>query len=487
MGCPEAELIAQVLRDGLMLDGRSFDPITRRPGEAWRTLRNRQLDPAEAAALVLDSEEVLGLRHRCRCRLLVIDVDHHGAKPSPYWHPEGQSPELLRLQAEAEAAGCPGPLIRSSSSGGLHVWLALPVPLPCELAHWVGRALLHRAGMEPGPGRCELFPSSTPWSPGRDCKEWHRRHGIRLPGQAGSALHTGRGWADDPQLPWLELRAALQAAEAGPAWDDLLAEAEALMTAHKRASRPRSAFPLPRRSAGTIRHRVRWTGPGQSNRNLGDLANVAYRQTQHRDPEALGAVVEALARNCPGFDQHASADTRQNLSAWCLRWARSCLSKPPTARRTASTDPGRNARLHREAVCRVIDAAARAARENGVDVLGWSERMVAEFAGVARNTLRPLLNLWRSRVTAAVFGVRGAAGSDPSPTRGGTQFLGSIPETPAVSFLRSSIFFPVATGPPGGDRQRSPHPPLELVPSADWLRFKRERERAELLAWIGAA
>jgi len=485
---PEARLIAGVLRDALMLDGRTFDPILRDHGNPWRTLTGQCLEPDEIARLVLDPEQVVGIRHRHRMRLLFVDIDAHGDTPSPYWHADGQSAELQRLEAAAADLGIGHILVRSSNSGGLHALLVLPVAVPRQVAHEFGRRLIEQAGMTLGGGRCELFPSSTAYTPGDDAKAWARSHGVRLPGQAGSAIWTGHGWADDPMLPWEELAALLQDTTTTEAFEALLAEAEAAVKA-QRVLRPTIA--LPRRSTGTIRHRVRWTGPGQSNRLLGELANAAYLQTAHRTPEALGAEIARLARSAPGFDEYASDGTKAALDAWAVRWARSCISRPPTASKGSQAASGGdkhwNTRQHQKVVCRVMQAAHRAAREHGAAALKWSERRLADFAKVSRRAVRKIKAVW---VGALQCALPKRVGTHPLPTGGTTSALDQTFSTGSNDFdLISPRLRPFAAA-SGAQKVVQLPPPTAPPPrlrAADPASARRQQEYAELMAWIGAA
>ncbi len=475
--------MARVLREGLLLDGRTFDPIIKRPGQSWRTIRHRCFTPEELAALVRDPEVVVGIRHRSHTRLAFIDVDAHGSAPSPYWRVNGQSPELQRLEALAVEHGLGHCLMRSSSSGGLHVHLVLPVPVHREIAHHVLLLLVKKAGIEPGPGRCELFPSSTRFTPGDNPKTFALCHGLRLPGQAGSALWAGGRWVEQFELQWQELAVLLEATVPTPAWEELLAAAvRAKRAAHRQQQSQPRPYHRPRRASANIRHAVAWTAPHQSNDNLGRLANAVYRQTTSRDPNILGAKVVHLALHAPGFEQHASADSKARLETWARDWAQCCLRNPPVAVRQQSRDPGRNQRLAREASCRMIAAAHSAAKQGGLAAAEWSLRAIAAFTGLHRQTVKNLLHVWQGRVRAAFYASRGrrlfVAGTHPAPSRGSA--------LPAVFSVEHRPLELVHSGTIASDRSPPPSPPPRSGPH-DWLAQKKARELAELAAWISAA
>ena len=469
---------------------RTFEPIVR-PGDGsgrWTTL-HQCMDPATVAALVADPALIGGIRHRHRTRLVVIDVDAKPGRPSPYWHPAGpeHSPALQRLLSAAEAAGC-GSAVYSTPSGGWHAWIVLPAAVYHSLAARVGLALVRRAGMEVSPGQCEVFPNHLKWSPNTDARTRKMCHGFRLPGQAGGGVWLGRGWSFEPEDCWAEAEAAVElaAGNVSDAWEALLDEARAIRPHH----RPGAA--APRRRRPQREHGIRWTRPGESNYNLGALARALYQSGE--DCEAFGRRIAAAARSVAGFDQHASDDTKQRLDRWALDWARCCINRPVRViarQRPASDDPGRNHRLHREAVAKVIDAALVVARDHGAAALRWSERTAAEVIGVARDTLRKLKQLWRLRLTAAVYAAR-PLGLHPGCLGGGHHRDGRsgrgavlIHRDPAADSGDRITLDPIPPPRSAIDQHHAAPPPAVPMAPPRVSSPRREAERLELLRYLG--
>jgi len=319
-----------------------------------------------------------------------------------------------------------------------------------------------------------------------------------LPGQEGSALWTGSRWADEPELQWQELAAALDVSMvsgATPEFDALQQQAQALRQAARQPVRllkaAATAQPL-----NAIRHKVRWTGPSQSNGHLGRLVNAAYLAGHNGSAEQLAGTTRLLALQAPGFAEWASEDTRADLADWCRRWAKCCLRKPPQARQGGSNDPGRNQRLAREARVAVIDGAIRAARAVGMEALQWSERTIAVFLGISRNTFRKLKQLWAIRVTAAATAAPRPVGSNPSQQGAsgplllvGQSWLFSVKNEFLDLTSPEASAEPVARGAPASTQ--SPFSPAlrigvsPFAPAANPVDSWREQQRAELLAWIG--
>lgn len=475
---PTLTLIASVLREGLMRDGRTFDPILKpADGSAgWHTRTHQCLDPEAVAAEVMDPAEFIGLRHRHRTRLVAIDLDNHRGEQN--WRPD--DPRLIALQAAVVAAGAVPVLVRTPN--GMHLWLALPEAVPKVRAHWQLRVLLQRAEVDLD--SVEVFPSLASGSAITDAKARPASNGIRLPGQAGSALWVGDRWVDEPALIWQELEAALELAEVCPEWQELQEAAAALERQHKRScrrfpSRPRSS----RRPGGD--DPIEWTGTGESNRHLGVLANRGYRDG-HRDPEALAAYIEAAALAAPGFDRWASTDTKRQLASKAWGWAKSCIARPPLARcRPRSNDPNHNTRRHASVVAKVAAAAARFGRRLGDTAMGWGERKASEAIGIHRQTFRKLKPLWRVRLLAACYASRSVTGTHPSP-KGGAQ--------PAVLSLESINPSPPVTADPArcpSDHHCRPpstaDPPPMPTLAATVVSIRRQLEREELARWLGAA
>ena len=489
-------VVASVLRDGFMPgDPRSFDPIERpADGSAgWRTRKNLCLEQDSAAFRVVDPDIIIGLRHRFQTRLPAIDLDNHGDGP-PVWTRDGAA--TLALIRAAEAADCEAVL--APTPHGLHLWLALPEALPIVRVHWILRALLHRAGIDHR--TVELFPSLASGTPEPDAKARPRSHGVRLPAQHGTVDPADP--FTNPVLIWKSLRGALDLSSRrvdSPAWRGLVRQAAALERRSRRALTGRRTFRLGPASPAAVRRRLEaivWTAAGQSNRLLGELANVGWF-AGHRNQQALAPFIEKAAREAPGFARFASFDTQRRLSRWAGEWARSCIARPPLARcRSRSNDPNHNDRERARCVAKVASAAARFGRRLGDKAMAWSERRASEAIGISRQTFRKLKPLWRARLLAACYASRSVAGTHPSP-KGGSANAG-IGNNPGCSLSESINLLPLpARSPRSLARNLSPpppagaDPPLPTLPAPlaphHWQAAQRAREREELAAWLGIA
>jgi hypothetical protein len=397
-----------VISELWMRDGRTFDAITKLGGEssAWRTIHGA-MDPQAVADAVLSPDLVIGLRHRAETRALTFDIDAHAPNPSPYWHPDGpdRSAPVQRLLSELENIGAV-PVIVRTPSAGWHIHAVVPEAVPTSEAAHLARLVTARAGLVIAPGHLETFPSPQAFD---GSAPWLRRRsaGFRLPGQQGSSLWLGgTRWTDELDLIWLELAAAAELASdaaASPAW----LEVRQLAQAARRAAEPR-----PRRIGPAIRRRanrtpgVSWSAPGQSNANLGRLAARLWQTGD--TPASLAPRIVAAALQAPGYNEHASDDTKQRLESWALSWAAACCRKPPRpvtrpTPRTLGPRAGLNDKRRRDAVLRIIDRAEAIGREHGEASLQFSQRRLVELIGIARETLRRHWQLLKCSLTRGAF------------------------------------------------------------------------------------
>jgi hypothetical protein len=467
--------------------------ITREPEQGWVSEKRAWPLPCIANA-VYSSSQIVGLRPEGRIRWTVADIDRKPHRVSRYWHPYGQSTQLRALEREAIAAGCSCTMLRSSSSGGLYALIQLPAALRAWEAHWVGAELVARAGMTLESGQCELFPSRIDYCSSPDPSTWAQSHGIRLPGQLGGALLIGDRTAADTDLVYEELLQALDDTQLLPAWDELLEAA----TARRLAVRRNREVVTPQhclRRASKRSHGVRWTGSGQSHDNMARITSWARAaHPEARTVDELAPIIREAALNAPGFAEHASAASRDDvLGGWPERWARSSLrrDRAPGTPAPKGSDPHHNRRLFlqsRAALTRLWKEVKNAAE--------LSQRTVAEKAGLNRKCLRRHWDYWLQLL----------GGPHPSLTGGAVpssefQSLQSVPSVAAAEPVTYGVLVSRRPGPSlvptfssrtrpkdSPKRTTSIDPPLspfksDAVPIDPW----RARQRAELMAWIGAA
>ncbi|MEL6159869.1 MAG: hypothetical protein AAFR18_11670 [Cyanobacteria bacterium J06627_32] len=278
----------------------SWSPIIKK-ADGWITIVNSS---GKKVPLVLGTVEshyrrriILGKRFGKLTNYLMIDIDIN----SPF-HPRNGGIE--KILAAMESLGlCRFLLIRSSVSGGLHIYFPLAEPVSSWAIACAAHAALTAAGITVAGGICELFPNK---------KAFNAEHnGHRLPLQDGSFILDSDfrciGNSKAVFLRQWQLCTARQG-------DKQLTEA--LTEKHKPLPKPVSVGALPP---------IAWTDQGQSNDIMRQLVNYGDAVMGHKTIPALGDWIVAVAPQLPGFLQFASEESRNDLTRrnWAYRWAKS--------------------------------------------------------------------------------------------------------------------------------------------------------------------
>lgn len=278
----------------------SWSPILKKD-DGWITIVNPS---GKKVPLVLGTVEshyrrhiILGKRFGKLTNYLMIDVDIN----SPF-HPRNGG--IDKILAAMEALGlCRYLLVRSSTSGGIHIYFPLAEPVSAWAIACAAHAALTAAGITIAGGICELFPNK---------KAFNAEHnGHRLPLQDGSfILDDDFNCIGNSKTVFLR---QWQICAAGQGTKQL---AEELLEKHKPIPKPVSVGALPP---------IAWTGKGQSNEVMRQLVNYGDAVMGHRTIQALGDWIGAVAPRLPGFLQFASAESRDDVTRrnWAYRWAKS--------------------------------------------------------------------------------------------------------------------------------------------------------------------
>ena len=490
----------------LMFPGTEhIDLILKRPGEEGWPCNPRPVTIAQAATLWECSDLLVGIRPERQLRVLFGDVDRHQAStPSRYWHADGQSPELLNLEHQAIDAGAQHLLFRSSGNGGLRPVVLLPEPIKAHVGHHVINELAARSGLEAGGGQWEVFPSELRWRSGFSSDSRPRSNGVRLMAQPGSAIRVGDRWIEDRELQLEMIIGELEALELTDTWQQLLKATQPRVDAQFNQGRLKVAY-------GKGLQLNPWTGPAETNDRLPERCRkvIADHPTAHFDQ--MVELVQQLCESDPSFQQHASAESKALIrrGTWVAQWLRCTLKGfNPGQIAVRPSNPHHN----RDEQLRVETLLFKLA-QGAADACEWSQRKVAELSGLARGTVRkwwgqwqemtgleevvhtpPIKPLHTGSAEAETEGRDLAVGSDsiksldpvpPAPSAE-TVTCGVIVETQAAGLallaqrcqeLRARLFPVKAAGsvdpPPGSKRV------VVLSPEE-----KRERERAELEAWL---
>lgn len=148
----------------------------------WSTNTRHPLSPYQLWEKHQDPNYFVGVRHGNSTSHAGLDLD----KNSPY-HPNQDETAIPRIKAVLESIGLVRYLkLRSSNSGGLHIYIPLPEKVNTfKLACAIATALL-KDGFVIGKGKLEIFPNIKPYSPNPLEPTYY--NGLRLPLQQGSYI-----------------------------------------------------------------------------------------------------------------------------------------------------------------------------------------------------------------------------------------------------------------------------------------------------------
>jgi hypothetical protein len=275
----------------------------------WTTENRYPLMPRNLWAMYKDPDRLLGLRFGGETRYALIDID----KDSLY-HPDNNLENFRLVLGAAENIGlCRYMLVRSSESGGLHVYFFLPEPVPTfGLACALKFALLDE-GLQQRSGQLEIFPNVKAYNKNKPTN--YNAH--RLPLQAGSYLLDC-----DCQPVTNDLSHFLDVAQMHTTKQDMEELKEAIAVAvprQKATSYNRSALGKAQEWKQHLESRISqgWTGSAQTNDLLSDI--VCYGIVwKHLSSSALINYVVETATNAPGYREYCSHQhqIRQRAAEW---------------------------------------------------------------------------------------------------------------------------------------------------------------------------
>jgi hypothetical protein len=421
--------------------------ILKKDGGDWvSSPRPWKLD--RIAAEVANTIQVAGIRPEGKVRVIVFDFDRKPNAVSRYWHQAGESPELIRLQQEAERCGCQLTLLVSSASGGLHGVLTLPEGVSAWQAHWVGMKLLERSGIEPGQGQAEVFPSHMPYAPEGQAKV--RSNGFRLPGQEGCKLIAAGNFIEDSEAIYQQLICDFELTENCDEWRFLVQESKERRDKSKylKASKVKKIFKVGGGATG-----VKWTAAGQSQQNLARITTWARQKYPNLDcAQSLGAVIRQTVLNTEGFNEFASEQTKKDVmrenGGICERWARSSLRRSWGKAKAVTEEKVGGDKRHNERLYKQSRAKLTRIWKQFKNAAELSKRAVAKAAGVTRSTLEKHWGYWLQLVAHTQGnngGCLGVAACGPGEGLGARAHLLDVTDKKYVFVDEVGMFVDIST------------------------------------------
>jgi hypothetical protein len=357
----------------------------------WKTERRHPLSDR----LIRQGAYLYGVRFAPTTHYVMLDLDQ-----GSIYHPHHDPLAVSRLLAALEPLGLVAYVACTSSySGGMHLYLPFEQPQRSWEIALVVQTLLQNAGFKLKPGQLELFPNPRPYSDNLSLYNGHR-----LPMQAGSYLLNG-----DWQVVVGYQSTFGQQWELCQRRNDV--SAKVLKQVRKQALRDRYAVSVKAEkylNDLTAEIEVGWTGRGQTNRLLSQIARREYifghllRGGEPLEGEVLTRTIVEVARSLPGFAEFCNhqADIEQRAAAW----ARSTELSPdyypytPGSKRKAKDNPVEltwNQRQSAEARSRITQAVAELRSEQALpEGITARRQMLVDRLKMSQQTLSKHRDLW---------------------------------------------------------------------------------------------
>lgn len=281
------------------------------PAPEWRTNNKFPLKPRVFWRYWQDAKRIIGVRFGSKTSYAMLDID----KNSQYLN------LIPQIKAALETIGIVRTItIQSSYSGGIHLYMPLPEKFPSFSVACAIKQCLSAHGFELATGQLESFPNEK-----RYAESWRGEFceyaGHRAPLQPDS----GSKVLDDDLNP---IAVHNQLSHFLAAWDNaaLANNASEITEALNAARSNRRRRGHRRRTGGKLatwqadlNHSIAegWTGPGQTNGLLKDLACYGVVFEGLRGAE-LADYIEAKAIAAPGYREHCQhqRDIKKRAIAW---------------------------------------------------------------------------------------------------------------------------------------------------------------------------
>ncbi|MBD2068246.1 hypothetical protein H6F93_12060 [Leptolyngbya sp. FACHB-671] len=370
-------------------------PIDATEKAAWQTLTRYPLRPRTLFTLWQDAAQLVGVRFSHTTSYALIDLDKNGQ-----YHPN-QTPGILStIRAALETIGIYRTIpIRSSWSGGLHLYIPLPASVPTfDLAVAIKHCLstqelfLH-------PGQLEVFPNVKSYGKAGKTVEYNA-HRLPLQPGSGSALLN-----DDLQPIRGNLEQFFQSWDTAAAGQDMEELGKALTRARKahrtrRASRSNKIDSWKQDLQSEMEQG--WTAYGQTNQLLKAIAcyGVVFESLSE---EALVHYVEEIATHCPGYSQWCrhQHEIGKRAEEWASAaenyyWALGTTPKRGQASQAGNNIVCFNRQRAEDAQSRIKAALSELeARSELPDGMTARMKAIAQLAKCSFTTLQKYKELWQ--------------------------------------------------------------------------------------------
>ena len=283
------------------------------PASQWQTVTKYSMRPRVFWKLWQDRAQLVGVRFGSCTWYALLDIDWNSL-----YHP-AQNPNALRtIRAALETIGIYRTiLIRSSHSGGLHLYIPLPTNLPTFRIASALKQCLEAQGLTIAAGQLEVFPNTKAYAlPGTTTE--YNAHRLPLQPDSGSYLLD-----DDLNAISNDLGQFFACWDTAAAGQDLEELHTAIATARRnRRGRRNCSVGIVENWKQDLQTEMKegWTGYGQTNHFLKTIAcyGVVFEGLKG---DALAEFVHETAINSPGYKQWCRH--QHEISLRTIVWARS--------------------------------------------------------------------------------------------------------------------------------------------------------------------
>jgi hypothetical protein len=301
-------------------------------GDAWTTEKRYPLRPRVMWKHWQDAETLIGVRFGKQTAYGLLDID----KGSDYLNETA----VRDIFGALETIGITRPVVlRSSWSGGLHIYLPLPEPVGTFDLAVALKGTLEAQGFKVAEGQLECFPNTKTFG-----KHWLKQfveyQGHRLPLQPGSgstllASYNLQPIGGELDRFWSHWDFAAQAVDM-----EMLRCAIAAGKANRR--KHKRVWSKLHQWRSDLEHEISegWTANGQTNQLLKAIATFG-RVFVGLAGDDLAAYVSDTARDRPGFHLYCRHQHEIHRKALC--WARSVEGYYHPCRQDAQGGKDRNA------------------------------------------------------------------------------------------------------------------------------------------------
>lgn len=366
----------------------------------WQTIQKYALRPRVLWRLWQDAAQLVGVRFDDQTRYALIDIDAESV-----YHPNQQPESIAIIRAALETIGIYRTLLlRSSWSGGLHLYIPLPELVPTFNLASALKQCFEAQGLHLAPGQLETFPNCKSYAlPGTFTE--YNAHRLPLQPASGSCLLDADG---NPLTT--DLSSFFDSWDVAAAAQDMRevrnAIAQAKLNRRGRRHRQSTTVESWRQDLRTEMEEG-WSGSGQTNHLLKTIAcyGVVF---EGLTGDELIEFVHQSAIHSPGYFQWCRH--QHEIQMRCMVWARSAAgyywklgTEPQRNRHRYGSQAGMDGtetsslnQLRSEDAQRRIRRAVESLQQQGILPIAATERASAIIrqGAVSLKTLYRYLTLW---------------------------------------------------------------------------------------------